>query len=268
MDILTNIHNKLGTLSKGKQRIARYLLESCEQAAFQTAGLIGKTVQVSESTVVRFAVDLGYDGYPEMQKALQEVVRNRLSNAQQTEMKYTPKEDLLSSVLRSDIQQLRRTMEKLDRRAFDGAVEGLLQARRIYILGVCADAPLAAFLHYNFDCIFEDVRCIVSGADSEILRQLVRISPRDVLLSVSFSPASAAVSKAMEFARQAGAQIIALTDGDGECADNVLCVKRNQTSFADSMAAPMSVLNALIAAVYARRKQETAETLERLKVVY
>lgn len=262
MDILTNIHNKLGTLSKGKRRIAQYLLESCDQAAFQTAGVIGKTVQVSESTVVRFAVDLGYAGYPEMQKALQEVVRNRLTNVCQTVEEHIPKEDLITSVLQGDVAQLRTTMKELDRRSVGDAVEALLQARRIYIFGVGADAPLAAFLHYYFDCIFEDVRYIVNGAEREMLRQLVHISPRDVLLSVGRADD---IRKAMEFARQAGAHTIALTDKKEDCADDLLLVKRNRISFADSAVATMSVMNALIAAVYERRKREITEILERCK---
>ena len=267
-DILTNIHNKLPTLSKGKQRIARYLLEFCEQAAFQTAGVIGKTVQVSESTVVRFATDLGYDGYPELQKALQELVRHRLSHGQPAAQRPAVNEDLITSVVRGDVQQLRCTMEHLDRRAFQGAVEALLKARKIYLLGVQEDAPLAMLLHRYLQDAFSEVCCITQGDGREILRRLVHLTSRDVLLSINACSHAPVVRKALEFAQQTGAQTVALSDGSDASADYVLAVECHSLAFGGSMAAPLAVVNALLVAVNAGRKQETAETLERLEEIW
>ena len=264
MDLLTKIHNKLNSLSKGKRRIAQYLLDSYEQAAFQTASVIGKTVDVSESTVVRFATDLGYDGYPDLQKALQELVRGRLNRPQQDEKPLAVREDLIASVLQADMQQLRTTMQNLDCHAFEGAVDALLQARRVYILG--NSTLLIGVLRESLECLLEDVRCIVRGEPREILRQLLRISPTDVLLFVG--TASHGVNKAMEFAQQSGAKTIALTDENRSSVDYLLCVKCNEMMFADSLMAPLGVIHALITAVSAHRKQETAETLERLEEIW
>ena len=265
-DILTNIHNKLPTLSKGKGRIAQYLLESCEQAAFQTAAEIGKTVQVSESTVVRFATDLGYDGYPEMQRALQARLRNRLYD--KSEPITASKDDWIASVMRSELEQLRHTMEDLDRRAFDAAVETLLQAERIYLFGMGSSGLLAAFLGKELQGIFEDVRSIPAADPREILRQLVRISPRDALIYIAIGDASDGEGKIMEFVQHSGARIIALTDREVDHAEHCLTVKRNRIESVDSLTASVSVGTALIGALRARRERETAEILEKLEEIW
>lgn len=273
-DILTNIHNKLKSLSKGQKRIAQYILDSYDKAAFQTAGVLGKTVQVSESTVVRFAAELGYSGYPEMQKALQEMVLSRLTNVQRIEVsdKQMSQSDVISSVLQDDIDRIRTTVEELDRTAFEGAVNALLQARRIYILGVRSTSALASFLSYYFHYIFDDVRLLTGSSASEVMQQLVRISPQDTLLCISFPRYSSTVTSAMLYGRNAGAKTIALTDCASsplaENADFLLTAKSNMVSLADSMVAPMSVINALILAVASRRKQETAETFEKLEEIW
>ena len=260
MDILTKIHKKLPTLSKGKGRIAQYLLDSCEQAAFQTAAEIGKTVQVSESTVVRFAADLGYDGYPEMQRALQERLRSRLND--KSEPTPVPKDDWIASVMRTELEQLRGTMEDLDRRAFDGAVETLLQAERIYLLAMGSTELLSAFFEKKLQCIFEDVRCVTATEPREILRQLVRISPRDALLYITLGDASNGETKVMEFVQNSGARVVALADQDVDCADHCLIVKRN------SLTASISVGTALVGALAVQRKRETAEILEKLEEIW
>ena len=274
-DILSTIHNKLPTFSKGQKRIAQYILDDYDKAAFQTASVLGKTVQVSESTVVRFASLLGYDGYPEMQRALQEMVLNRLTSVQRIEVgaeRIAQEEDMLSAVLLGDADRIRATVESIDRAAFNGAVEALLHARRIYILGVRSSAALATFLSYYFNFIFDDVRLISCASDSQMFEQLVRISPQDVLVGISFPRYSTAAIRAMEFSEKAGARTIALTDSpDAPVAKNaqyVLCAKSDMVSLADSMIAPMSVLNALIVSVASKRRQETSQIFDRLETIW
>lgn len=183
-DILTNIHNKLTTFSKGQRRIATYILESYDKAAFLTAGALGKITQVSESTVVRFAAELGYDGYPAMQRALQEMVLNRLTSVQRIEVtdERLGEQDVVSTILQADMDRLRHTNEHLDREAFSGAVEALLQARCIYVLGVRSSAALASSLSYYLHYMFENVRLITTPSTSEVFEQLVRISPQDAVI--------------------------------------------------------------------------------------
>ena len=274
-DILSTIHKKMNTLSKGQKRIAQYILDDYDKAAFQTASVLGKTVQVSESTVVRFASILGYDGYPEMQRALQEMVLNRLTSVQRIEVsaeRIAQEEDILSAVLHGDAERIHTTVEELDRNAFNGAVEALLHARRIYILGVRSSAALATFLSYYFNFIFDDVRLVSCASDSQMFEQLVRISPQDALVGISFPRYSTAAIRAMEYSAKAGACTIALTDCPGspvaKNAQYVLCAKSDMVSLADSMVAPMSVLNALIVSVASKRRQETAAVFDRLETIW
>lgn len=273
-DILTYIHEKMDSFSKGQRRIAAYILESYDKAAFLTAGVLGKTVQVSESTVVRFASLLGYDGYPEMQKALQEMVLNRLTTAQRLEVsaKRISQEDILNSVLQSDMERIRTTGEKIDSKAFSNAVDALLQARRVYIIGVRSSSALASFLSYYFKYLFADVRLITSASESEVFEQIVRIAPQDLLLGISFPRYSSAANHAAEFAHNAGAKTIILTDCASSPlarnADFLLTAKSDMVSLADSLIAPMSVLNALIAAVASRKKEETTQLFDRLEEIW
>lgn len=274
-DILSCIHHKMPSLSKGQKRIAQYILDEYDKAAFQTASVLGKTVQVSESTVVRFASILGYDGYPEMQHALQELVRNRLTSKQRVvvgEERLTHEGDVLTNVLHGDAERIRTTMEGLDRAAFWGAVEALLDARRIYILGVRSSAAPASFLSYYFNFIFDDVRLVSCASDSQMFEQLVRISPQDALVGISFPRYSTAAIRAMDYSAKAGAHTIALTDSkDAPVAKNaqfVLCAKTDMVSLADSMVAPMSVINALIVAAASKRRRETEAVLDRLEEIW
>lgn len=273
-DILECIHNKMNTFSKGQRRIAAYILESYDKAAFLTAGVLGKTVQVSESTVVRFASQLGYDGYPEMQKALQEMVLHRLTAAQRMEVgeKRIAQEDVLSSVLLADAERIRKTAEEIDTAQFQAAVETLLSARRVYVLGVRSSCSLASFLCYYLRYLFDDVRQLMHMSESEAFEALVRITPQDVLLGISFPRYCSATVRAMELARSRGARTIALTDCASSpiaCnADCLLLAGSGMVSLVDSMAAPMSVINALLVAVASRRKGETTQTFHKLEEIW
>lgn len=273
-DILECIHNKMNTFSKGQRRIAAYILESYDKAAFLTANVLGKTVQVSESTVVRFAAQLGYDGYPEMQKALQELVLHRLTAAQRMEVGETHimQEDVLSSVLLADAERIRKTAEELDLVQFQAAVETLLSSKRVFVLGVRSSASLASFLCYYLRYLFDDVRQLMLSSESEAFEALVRITPQDVLLGISFPRYCSATVRAMELARSRGARTIALTDCASspiaQNADCLLLAGSGMVSLIDSMVAPMSVINALLVAVASRRKSETTQTLQNFEEIW
>lgn len=273
-DILTCIHNKMSGFSKGQKRIAAYILECYDKAAFLTAGTLGKTVNVSESTVVRFAAELGYDGYPAMQKALQEMVLNRLTAVQRIEVssERLGEQDILTTILQSDMDKLRASMDSIDRTAFSGAVDTLLSARRVYILGVRSSAALAEFFGYYLNYMFEDVRVVTGASESEMFEKIVHIAPQDAVVGISFPRYSTATSKALQYCASAGAQVIALTDCDtapiAQSADYLLTAKSDMVSLVDSLVAPMSLINALIVAVASRRRQEVTKTLDSLESVW
>lgn len=273
-DVLNCIHNKMDRLSKGQKKIAAFILESYDKAAFLTAGALGKTVQVSESTVVRFAGELGYDGYPELQRALQEMVLNRLTSVQRLEMssKRLGEANVLQTVFQSDMEHIRATGEGLDHEAFAASVDALVRARRVYIIGVRSSAALAAFVRYYLNYMLDDVRLVTSASESEVFEAIVRISPEDVLLGISFPRYSAAASHAMEYAHDAGAVTIALTDTASsplaQNADYLLAAKSDMVSFVDSLVAPMSVINALLVAVASRRRAEATETFDKLEDIW
>lgn len=273
-DILTQIHNQMPSLSKGQRRIAEYILNSYEKAAFQTALALGKTVQVSESTVVRFACGLGYEGYPQMQRALQEMVRSRLTAVQRIEVSAPSltEDDLLGQVMQGDMDRIRKSMELTDAAVFRGAVEALVYAKRIYILGLRSSSALACFLGYYLKYMFENVTLITGGSESEIFDHMIHISPSDALIGISFPRYSTATVQAMRYARQVGAVTVALTDGNASPlyhqAEFALCAKSDMLSLVDSLVAPMSVINALLVALAGKRERELQVTLNQLETVW
>lgn len=202
-DILTVIQENMSTFSKGQKRIANYILESYDKAAFMTASRLGKTVSVSESTVVRFAAELGYDGYPSMQRSLQKMIRNRLTSVQRIEVSNDRigDQDLLSSVLQSDIEKIRLTLEEVDRQSFDRAVDAIVSARKIYIMGVRSSASLATFLSFYFNLIFDNVISVAANTASEVFETMLRVGAEDVVIGVSFPRYSSRTVQAMNFAR-------------------------------------------------------------------
>lgn len=271
-DVLSCIHNRMDAFSKGQKRIAAYILENYEKAAFQTASAIGKAADVSESTVVRFAALLGYAGFPQMQEALRALVMNRLTATQRMEIvqERIVQEDILSAMLQEDVERIRRTAEESDRAAFSGAVEMLLSAQRLFIVGVRSSAPIAAFLSYYLRYLFDDVRLLTG--DAETLEQAARIRPQDVMIGISFPRYCSLTLRAMELAGQAGAGTICLTDRltapIAGMADYALIAKSGMASFVDSMTAPMSVINALLVAVASSRRAETAQNFEKLEEIW
>ena len=270
-DVLSAIHDRLRTFSKGQKLIAGFILQSYDKAAFMTASKLGKTVGVSESTVVRFAVELGFDGYPSMQKTLQEIVRNKLTSVQRIEAANDRigNQDVVSTVLQADIDTLRRTSETHDRREMDASVDAILAARHIYIVGVRSSAAIASFLNFYFRNIFDNVSLVPSTATSEMFEQLLRVGREDVVIGISLPRYSSRTIKAMQYARDCGATTISITDKPdapaGKIADHVLVAKSDMVSIVDSLVAPMSVVNALIVAVSRKREEEVSKTFKDLE---
>lgn len=273
-DILSVIQNSMPTFSKGQRLIARFILESYDKAAFMTASKLGKTVNVSESTVVRFAAELGYDGYPSMQKALQEMIRNKLTSIQRIEVANDRigNQDILSMVMQSDIEKIRMTLEETDRASFRQAVDAILSAHRIYILGVRSAAALADFLGFYFNLIFDNIVLVHTTSASEIFEQLLRVGPEDVVIGISFPRYSSRTVKAMRFAKDRRANVIALTDSEAsplaEAATETLLAKSDMASFVDSLVAPLSLVNALIVAVGRRRNEDVEQIFADLEQIW
>ena len=273
-DILAVIQENLHTFSKGQKKIANFILESYDKAAFMTASRLGKRVGVSESTVVRFAAELGYEGYPDMQKSLQKMIRNRLTSVQRIEVTNDRlgDQDLLSMVLQSDIEKIRQTLEELDRAAFDRAVDAIVAAKKIYIIGVRSSAALASFLYFYCNLIFENVALVSASTSSEIFESLLRVGPGDVVIGVSFPRYSSRTVQAMSFARDRGADTVAITDSEASplapICRHTLRARSDMASFVDSLVAPLSLVNALLVAVSQRKNDELARTFQNLEGIW
>ena len=273
-DILTILQAKAPTFSKGQRLIARYITEAYDKAAFMTANKLGKTVGVSESTVVRFAVDLGFDGYPSMQKAMQEMVLNRLTSVQRIEVANDRigDQDVVSMVLQSDMEKLRQTGETVDRGQFRAAVDAILKAKRVFILGVRSAAPLASFLGYYLNSMFNNVHIITTSAAGEMFEKIVGVNSDDVVIAFSFPRYSTSTVKGAQYCRSTGATVIGLTDSEisplGQNCDHVLVAKSDMVSLVDSLVAPLSVVNALVVAIAARREQELSNTFNTLERIW
>ena len=239
-----------------------------------TANRLGKMVGVSESTVVRFAVDLGFDGYPSMQKAMREMVLNRLTSVQRIEVANDRigDQDVLSTVIQSDIEKLRRTGELVSREEFQACVNAILVAKRIFILGARSAAPLANFLSYYLNYMFSDVHTVTASGTSEMFEKIVGMKSDDVVIAFSFQRYSSSTVKAAQYCRSTGAEVIAITDHPesplGQSATRVLCAKSDMVSLVDSLVAPLSVVNALIVALASKREKELHRTFEELEHIW
>ncbi|MBQ0038694.1 MAG: MurR/RpiR family transcriptional regulator [Clostridiales bacterium] len=273
-NVLHTIRANMEEFSKGQKRIADFILANYDKAAFMTAGRLGKTAQVSESTVVRFAMQLGYDGYPAMQKAMQEIIRGKLTSIQRIQVSgdQLSGTDIMGEVMQRDMQSIHSAIDQVDREQFDRAVEMLLHAKHIYLLGVRSSAFLAGYLNFYFHLIFENVTLVQSSAAGEIYEQLVHIGPGDVLVGISFPRYSKMGVNAVQFARDRGAEVLAVTDSKMsptyQIASTSLLVRSDMISFVDSMAAPLSLLNALIVAVGRHRRDELSRILGDMEQVW
>ena len=272
--ILRRIENGYGSFSKGQKAIADYITAHYDKAAFMTAAKLGKYANVSESTVVRFACELGFGGYPQFQRSLRELVRNNLTSFQRVEISESiiGDKDVLTEVILSDAEKLRNTLENIDRAAFEKAVDRLVGAKRIYILGVRSSATLAGFLHYNLQMAFDNITLVQTTSGNEMLEQIMRIDKDDVMVAISFPRYSKRIINAVEFAKDNGANIIALTDSVdspiAQSADELLTASSDMASFVDSLVAPMSIINAIAVSVAKKKKEELTVRLKTLEKIW
>lgn len=273
-DLFTVISEQMKGFSKGHRSIASYILTHYDKAAFMTAQKLGQTVGVSESTVVRFASMLGFEGYPALQRALQELMRSRLTAVQRIEVTNDRLSggDILEQVLTRDIEKIRLTLEETSKQAFIGAVGAITSCSTVYILGARSAEPLAKFLNYYFSLMLPHVRQIRNTTTSELFEQLLRIGENDVIIGISFPRYSRQTVQMLEFAKSRGAHVIALTDSSASplapFADDLLIARSDMNSFADSLVAPMSLINALIAAVSISNAASVRDSLERLERIW
>lgn len=273
-DLIQRIKKSMPRLSKGQKLIANYILQHYEKAVFLTAAKLGTIVGVSESTVVRFANELGYDGYPKFQQALEELVKSKLTAMQRLEVT-TDRIDtnhVLRSVLQTDEEKIRYTIEHIDEEAFDASIDTIIKAKKIYILGVRSCAGLATFLGFYFNIIFENVKVVNTNSISEMFEIIHRIDKDDVMIGLSFPRYSKRILKALEFAKSKEASIIAITDSYlspiAQYADHTLIGQSEMVSFVDSLVAPLSIINAIIVAVSLKKKDEISANLENLEKVW
>lgn len=273
-DILRSIEENMDGFSKGQRQIARYLLAHYDKAAYMTAAKLGAEVSVSESTVVRFVMELGYAGYPEFQKALQELIRTKLTSFQRMEVTnhLIGDGDVLEKVLLTNVENIRHTLDGISRTAFHDAVDAIVKAKNVYIIGVRSSSMLAGFLSYSLQMIFDNVRLVDATMGSELFQQMMSIGEGDVMVAISFPRYSKRVIKAVEFARRAGADVVALTDSPespiAHSAQQVLVAQSDMASYVDSLVAPLSLINALVVAVSRAREDEVRERLEKLEHIW
>lgn len=273
-DLLQRIEEMMPQFSKSQKLIAEYMLNHYEKAAYMTALKLGSAVNVSESTVVRFAIELGYEGYPQLQRSLQEHIKNRLTSLQRMDVTRSRIGDLdpVEGVLTQDIDKIRRTMDTVDRRSFENAVNAIISARKIYIQGAMSSGILANFMHYYLRLVFDKVSLVGSVGTSEMYQQMIHIGEGDLLIAMSFPRYAQSTVQACKFAHDSGAQIVAITDSESsplvQYANTPLYASTDMVSFVDSLAAPMSLINALIIAVSNRNSSRVEQTFGKLEQLW
>ena len=274
MDLLSIIEKNMSNFSKGQKLIGKFITQHYDKAAFMTASKLGDTVGVSESTVVRFATEVGFEGYPQLQKNLQEIIRNRLTTVQRMEIidGQIGDADVLTKVLSLDSEKIRRTLEEQSNEGFEAAADSIIAAKNIYILGIRSSAALAQFMSFYFNQIFPNVRLVTGSSASEMFEQIFRVGKDDVFIGISFPRYSKRTVKAIDYAKERGATVIAITDSAGsplaaKC-DHLLLARSDMASFVDSLVAPLSLINALIVAVGMRRQKEVGETYAQLEKIW
>jgi DNA-binding MurR/RpiR family transcriptional regulator len=273
-DIISIIEQNRSSYSKGQLRIAQFIIENSEKAAFMTASKLGQKAGVSESTVVRFAAELGYEGYPELRSALQEMIRNRLTSLQRIEVSKSimGNKDTLSAILNADMEKIMLTLNTVDRKQFDRAVETILTAKSIYILGIRTSSALSRFMSYYLSLLFDNVKPLYENSTSEVFEQILRIQKEDVLIGISFPRYSKRTVTTVRYAKDRGASVIAITDSENspiaKLADSRLIAKSDMVSFVDSLVAPLSLINALIVAVGNQCQEKLSDTFGELERVW
>ncbi len=273
-NLLHDIETRMPTFSKGQKLISKYILENYDKAAYMTASRLGKIVNVSESTVVRFAIELGFSGYPEFQHTLQEIVRTRLTAFQRMEVTNSliGDADVLSKVLLGDVEKIKDTLDGIDKEAFAEAVDRIAGAKNIYILGVRSSASLAGFLAHGLSMISDNVRFVQTTSGSEMFEQIMSIGQDDVMIAISFPRYSKRIIKAVDYAKRVGANVISITDSPDSPiaggANQLLAAKSDMASFVDSLVAPMSIINAIIVALSRKKQDELKVRLRQLEEIW
>lgn len=273
-DLIAQIQEKLPELSKGHRAIANFLIANYDKAAYMTASALGEQAGVSESTVVRFAVEMGFDGYHRFQEQIRETVRVRLTSVQRVNAANLRMDEdkILDCILTSDAEKIKITLETIDKKSFERAIDLILSARNIYILGMRSSSVLAEYMNYYFGLLFDNVRLIRPAGGSEIFEHLMKLHSDDVFVSISFPRYSTGIVNATKYASNTGASVIAITDSMTSPivphADVALIAKSDMASFVDSLVAPMSIINAMIAYIGKKKEAEVTETLGRLETVW
>ena len=272
-DLMRTIQIKFPRLSKGQKLIAEYILKHYDKAAFMTAAKLGISVGVSESTVVRFANELGFSGYPKLQKSLQELIKNKLTTVQRIELSndFITQENALKGVLKADMENIRATLEKINHKTFEDVVNSLFKAKKIYIIGLRSSSALAEFLGFYLNLILDNVKVVAYGV-SDIFEQMLNVSEEDIVIGIGFPRYATRTIEALAFAKSRNADVVAITDSLlsplAAKADYTLIAQSNMASFVDSLVAPLSVINALIIAVGLREKEKISNTFSTLENIW
>lgn len=273
-DLFELLEDKKSNASKSHRKIADFILTHYEKAAYLTAAKLGESVGISESTVVRFASELGFEGYPDFQRALQEAMRNRLTAVQRIEVTLDRLKDgeVLRKVLQNDIEHIAKTLEQTTDSAFNAAVDSIISAKHIYIMGIRSSAALASFMGYYFKLMLPNVTIVETGSRSELYEQLMRLDSKDLLIGISFPRYSKQTVNALAYARAKGADSIAITDSKdspiAQNAEKILLAKSDMVSFVDSLVAPLSLINALIVAVSIKNYEAVAGNFKALEEIW
>ena len=274
LDITTRINKAYNTLSKSHKKIANAILNEYETVGFMTATKFGQYVSVSESTVVRFAIELGFEGYSDFQQSIKDLIKSKLTPNQRIELTKTQyvDKDVLNMVMEADIAKIKHTQRKIDKKAFDSAIEAMLSARNIYIMGARSAEPIARILFYNLSLIFDNIKFVNPSSSSEVLEQMYSIGNNDVLFAFSFPRYSSTIVKAAKYAKSSGAKVIVCTDSESapiaSYSDFVLAAESDMASFMDSLVAPLSIINAIIVEIAKRREADIVHRFERLEKIW
>lgn len=273
-NLLSQINSSMDSFSKRQKQIANFLLDHYEKAAYMTAAQLGQAVNVSESTVVRFAYELGLDGYPSLKRSLQEIVLKKINSIQRLELAVNmlSYNEVLNHVINSDINNLQKTIEEINKQEFDQIVDTIINSDKIFIIGVRSSAPLASFMSIYFNIIFDNVKLINAVSVIEIFEQLSKVNEKDVVIGIGFPRYSRRTINAIQFAKTQNSKTIVLTDNDSsplvEYADYYIKARSNMASFVDSLVAPLSVINALIVAIGMKKKHEIIKTFQKLENIW
>ncbi|MCY6484066.1 MurR/RpiR family transcriptional regulator [Clostridium aestuarii] len=272
-DLMRTIQMKFPRLSKGQKLIAEYILKHYDKAAFMTAAKLGTSVGVSESTVVRFANELGFSGYPKLQKALHDLIKNKLTTVQRIELSNNliNQENALKGVLKADMENIRSTLEKINHKDFEEVVNSIFRAKNIYIIGLRSSTALSEFLGFYLNVMLDNVRVVKHGI-SDVFEQIINIDKDDLLIGIGFPRYSSGTIQTLDFARSRGAKVVAITDSLlsplATKAEYTLIAQSNMASFVDSLVAPLSVINALIVAVGLREKEKISGMFKELESIW